>query len=186
MQATTTSRPGSWTVITGPPGSGKTTVAALLASDAPVPTVHLHTDSLYTWIKTGFVAPYLTESAHQNEVVLEVITDAAAAYARGGYDVVLDGVIGPWFVERYRERANAAEIAMSYVVLTAPLEVVLARAAERPGDTHLGDPAPITALHTAFADLGSWADHAVETSDRGPEKIVTLLREQLSVGTFRT
>jgi predicted kinase len=178
-------RTGTWTVITGPPASGKSTVASMLATDAAEPTVHLHTDSLYTWIKTGFVAPYLPESARQNEVVLEAITDAAAAYARGGYDVILDGVIVPWFVDRYRERAADAEIAMSYVVLAAPLEVTLRRAAERHGAEHLRDPEPITAMHAAFAELGRWSTHLVPTDDRTPEEIVALLRERLPDGAFR-
>jgi predicted kinase len=178
-------RTGTWTVITGPPGSGKSTVADLLATEAAEPTVHLHTDSLYTWIRTGLIEPYLPGSATQNEVVLEAITAAAAAYARGGYDVVLDGVIGPWFVDRYRDRAGEAEIEMSYVILSAPLEVTLRRAAERQGAGHLRDPEPIAAMHEAFAELGRWSSHVVLTDDRTPEEIATHIRERLPERAFR-
>ena len=46
-------------LLTGPPGSGKTTVARLVATDAPRPTVHVTTDEFYRAIRTGFVPPYL-------------------------------------------------------------------------------------------------------------------------------
>ncbi|MEU0531067.1 hypothetical protein [Amycolatopsis tolypomycina] len=49
----------------------------MIAAGAPRPTVHLHTDSFYAWIRTGLVPPYLPEADRQN-------------------DVVLDGVVGPW------------------------------------------------------------------------------------------
>lgn len=70
-------------LISGPPGAGKTTVAEKLAS-AEKPTVHIHTDTFYVWIRSGYVPPYLPEAAPQNEVVRKVMTDAACAYARGG------------------------------------------------------------------------------------------------------
>ena len=69
--------PGSLTIIAGPPGAGKTTVAALIAETATRPTVHLHTDTFHTWIRTGFVLPYLPEAVRQNEVVNAVTAEAA-------------------------------------------------------------------------------------------------------------
>ncbi|HET6737421.1 MAG TPA: AAA family ATPase, partial [Kribbella sp.] len=94
-------------LLTGPSGSGKTSVARLVATDAPGPTMHLTTDEFYRGIRTGFVAPYLPGAGHQNEVVVAAIVATVAAYARGGYDVVVDGVIGPWFLAPFR--AAAAE-----------------------------------------------------------------------------
>ncbi|HEY2480435.1 MAG TPA: AAA family ATPase [Solirubrobacterales bacterium] len=178
-------RTGTWTVITGPPASGKSTVAGLLATNAAEPTVHLYTDSFYAWIKTGLIEPHLPQSAEQNEVVVEAIAAAAAAYARGGYDVVLDGIIGPWFVDRYRERASESSIEISYVVLAAPLEVTLRRAVERQGAAHLRDPEPITTMHAQFAELGRWSANVVLTDDRTPEEIAAMLRERLPEGAFR-
>jgi cytidylate kinase len=86
---------GEVITLTGPPGAGKTSVAALVAGDAARPTVHLVTDSFYRAIRTGFVLPYLPESARQNEIVIEAIQAAVTAFARGGYDVVVGRHRGP-------------------------------------------------------------------------------------------
>ncbi|WIY04077.1 AAA family ATPase [Amycolatopsis mongoliensis] len=157
--------PGSLLILTGPPGAGKSTVAGLVAEDAPKPTVHLHTDSFYVWIRTGFVAPYLPEAARQNDVVLGVIAEAACGYARGGYDVVLDGVIGPWALEPFRDAAKRDALDLFYVVLRPSLEVTLARGTAREG-RELTEVEPITGMHRAFAGLGELEKHVIDTTDQ--------------------
>jgi adenylate kinase family enzyme len=61
------------TILTGPPGAGKTAVAEILSSAADRPTVHLLTDSSYRSIRSGFVLPFLPAAQRQNEVVSKAI-----------------------------------------------------------------------------------------------------------------
>jgi predicted kinase len=126
--------PGSWLLLTGPPASGKSTVARTVAGTACRPTVHMHSDTFYAWIRAGSVLPYLPAAARQNEVVMQVIVAAAAGYAHGGYDVVLDGIIGPWSLPSLVTAAADNGIGMSCVVLRPRWEVVLDRASGRTGD----------------------------------------------------
>jgi hypothetical protein len=118
----------------GPPAAGKTTVAALLASSASVPTVHLTTDLFYRSIRTGFVLPFLPEAQRQNEVVIDAIVGTVATFARGGYDIVVDGIVGPWFLPPFRAAAEHDHLAMSYIVLRPDLDTTLSRARERVGE----------------------------------------------------
>ncbi|MCX5384821.1 AAA family ATPase [Streptomyces sp. NBC_00083] len=104
-------------LVSGPSGSGKTTVARILAERMLSPSVHLHTDDFYAAIKQGAVAPYLPEAHEQNQTVTAVIAQAAAGYAAGGYHTVVDGVVGPWFLEAYEKAAEAAGVGLVYVVL---------------------------------------------------------------------
>ena len=118
-------------VIAGPPAAGTSTIAEPVAARARRPTVHLPTDSLHTWIKSGFVLPFLPESAHQNAVIENATFAAASAYLRGGYDVILDGVLGPWVIDGLRAWAAGDGLALGYLVVRPSLDVVLRRAEER-------------------------------------------------------
>src|SRR3712207_5224908 len=77
-------------ILTGAPGSGKTTTAKALAQQAGSPKVHLHSDDFWHFIKHGAIAPYLPEAHEQNKVVIDVLAKAAAGYAKGGYLVIVD------------------------------------------------------------------------------------------------
>jgi cytidylate kinase len=174
---------GEVIILTGPPAAGKTTVAALLASSASVPTVHLTTDLFYRSIRTGFVLPFLPEAERQNEVVVEAIVGTVATFARGGYDVVVDGIVGPWFLPPFRAAAERDHLAMSYVVLRPDLDTTLSRAKERVGE--LKDVDAITGLHGAFERLGDLEDHAIDTGDLDAQQTITVVRRVLASGKYR-
>ncbi|MEU1406678.1 AAA family ATPase [Streptomyces sp. NPDC005728] len=176
-------RPGCLTLLGGPPGSGKSTVADALASSAGRPTVHLHTDSLYTWIRSGFVLPYLPEARRQNEVVQKVMIDAACAYADGGYDVVLDGILGPWLLDAFRAACGKRELDLSYVVLRPSLEVTLSRASQRE-DRQLKDVEPIVGLYGAFENLGPLEGHVIDSTAQSVEETRVEVVDGLRVGRF--
>jgi len=168
--------PGALILLAGPPGAGKSAVAGAFASAAARPTVHLPTDSLYVWIRSGFVLPYLPAAQHQNEVVTTVMIDAALAYAHGGYDVVLDGILGPWLLDSFRSACARAEVSMSYVVLRPSLEVTLARARSRAGH-QLTETEPIVGLYGAFADLGPLESHVLDSSAQTVAETVAALAD---------
>ncbi|MEV4313718.1 AAA family ATPase [Actinocrispum sp. NPDC049592] len=167
---------GEVIILTGPPGAGKTTVAEVLATNASVPTVHLVTDQFYRSIRAGFVLPFLPEAQRQNEVVIEAIVGTTRTFARGGYDVVVDGIVGPWFLAPFRDAFSE----LSYVVLRPDLETTLTRARERAG-RELKDVAAITGLYGAFAQLGELEDYVIDTRDLDVEQTAAEVRR----GDFR-
>ena len=59
----------------------------------------MHTDDFYHYLSKGAIPPHLPESNEQNLVVIEAFLEAAKRYVRGGYDVIVDGIVGPWFLE---------------------------------------------------------------------------------------
>ena len=84
-------------VITGAPGTGKTTTASAVAKESDLEkSVHMHTDDFYHYLSKGAIPPHLPESNEQNLIVIEAFLEAAKRYARGGYDVIVDGIVGPW------------------------------------------------------------------------------------------
>lgn len=160
---------GEILILTGPPGAGKTTVAAALARTSGSSKVHLHADDFWRSIGNGAVPPHLPESDAQNRVVMDVLSRAASAYAEGGYFVILDGIIGPWFLSPFQR----LQVPIHYVVLRPPLDTAIRRCRRRGGET-LADPAAITLLHQQFDGLGSLETHVLAV-DRGiqPHQLVS-------------
>lgn len=153
---------GQVVVLTGPPGAGKSTVARLL-TDTLDPGVHLHSDDFWHFIKRGAIPPYLPESHRQNAVVVDVLAGAAFGYARGGYHVVVDGIVGPWFLDAFRTAHGDPAIPLHYVVLRPDQDTTLRRATSR-GPDALTAAEPVRSLHRQFSGLAELEAHVVDST----------------------
>ena len=82
---------------------------------------------LQTKVRKTVDTTHLPESNEQNLVVIEAFLEAAKRYARGGYDVIVDGIVGPWFLEPWRALVRE-DYEVHYIVLRASKEETMKRA----------------------------------------------------------
>jgi broad-specificity NMP kinase len=168
------------TVLTGPPGAGKTTVATILVQRYPF-AVHLHADDFWHFIRSGGIPPYLPEAHQQNSVVITALARAAAGYAIGGYHVIVDGIVGPWFLERFCAALDPALGQIHYVVLRPDEASTLSRAQSR-GPDALTDVDPIQSMYREFVDLGAYERHVIDSTTDDPAATVTRIERALTTG----
>lgn len=163
-------------IVAGPPGSGKSTVARLVASRERC-AVQIEADVFFRFVRAGYVEPWRPESHGQNAVVMRAVAAAASRYAAGGYLTVVDGIVMPgWFFEPLRDQLRADGLAVAYAVLRAPLRTCLERVAGR----ERFDPGVVERLWNQFADLGPLERHVVETGGRPPEAVDDEIRRRLA------
>ena len=96
-------------VVTGPPGAGKSTVARVLAAD-PTRSALIEADWFWERVVRGWVAPWLPGSEDQNTTMTRALGATVARFDEGGYDVVVEGIVGPWFLATFRSELPAGEI----------------------------------------------------------------------------
>jgi len=168
-------------VLTGPPGAGKTSAAAILAQRFEA-GVHLRSDLFFDFVTAGFVEPWRPESQRQNEIVMRTVGEAASSYARGGYFTVVDGIVIPRrFLATVRDTLAADGHAIAYAVLSAPLATCIERVADREGP-ELSDPAVVEQLWNEFADLGEYASHAIPVGGSSADDVADRLARRLVAG----
>ena len=119
--------------VNGPPGSGKSTVAQLLAEESPR-GVRLPGDAFWHFI-VGHTPPGLPEAEEQNRIVIEALASAAVAYDLGGYEVFVDAVVRPTYLDIFL--AAYARRPLDQVVLMPSLETAVERARARADATVL-------------------------------------------------
>lgn len=168
-------------VVTGPPGSGKSTVAALVVEAFDVAALVPGDDFFAFWTR-GFVEPWLPASARQNEVILEAAGAAVGAYARGGCAVVYEGVLGPWLLGPFTAGTGLA--ALHYAVLLPPVETCLERVAGRSGHG-FADADATRHMHAAFTGAGIDARHVVADPALPPSAVAADVLRRLAAGWLR-
>ncbi len=58
-------------IVTGSPGTGKTTTAAIIAKESDfAKSVHMHTDDFYHYLSKGAIPPHLPESQEDRKSVV--------------------------------------------------------------------------------------------------------------------
>ena len=172
-------------VITGSPGTGKTTTASIVAKESELDkSVHMHTDDFFHFLSKGAIPPHLPESNEQNLVVIEAFLEAAKRYARGGYDVVVDGIVGPWFLSPWRALVRE-KYEVHYIVLRASREETLRRAVGRSKLDRKTNVALVEAMWEQFCQLGIYESNVIETTNQSVRETVRAIKEKIANQTAR-
>lgn len=117
-------------MVTGPPGAGKTTVSDLL-SRLFQPSARVAGDEFFGFLDQGYLEPWTAAAHRQNEVVLGAAAAAAGRLVLGGYTVIYDGVVGPWFLDAFSKATGLPFL--HYAILLPPENVCVERVAARIG-----------------------------------------------------
>jgi len=165
---------GSIVIVSGCPGSGKTTLSRTLAESNEL-GLHLVSDVFYEFIP-NVIDPATPASRQQNIAIMRALGASAAEFVRGGYKVVLDGVIGPWMLPELRPFLEPLG-GVQFVVLDVSLNEALARVASRQGSDLSG---VVRRMHGQFDRLGALEPYRVDASTSTPDQLARSLAIQLS------
>jgi predicted kinase len=176
---------GRIVIVSGPPGAGKSATARRLAeSSGCALAMHLHCDDFYAYIRKGYVPPWQPESRTQNAVVADALAATAAIFAKGGYDVFVDGIVGPWFFEPWLEAAARTQADLRYVLLLPDEATTVSRATAREPPA-LTDAEPVRFMWRQFARLPDYAPYIVDTSKLDVADASAHIEAELAKGRFR-
>lgn len=166
-------------IITGSPGTGKTTTSAIVAKESSMEkSVHMHTDDFYHYLSKGAIPPHLPEANGQNLIVIEAFICAAKRYVRGGYDVIVDGIIGPWFLEPWLNIVHEG-YEVHYIILRACKEETMQRAITRSKLNRETNIELVEAMWAQFDNLGLYEQNVIDTTGYSIQDTVFSIKKMI-------
>ena len=136
-------------------------------------------DIAFHYLSKGAIPPHLPESNEQNLVVIEAFLEAAKRYARGGYDVIVDGIVGPWFLEPWKALVRE-HYEVHYIILRASKEETLKRAVERSKLDRKTNIELVETMWEQFCNLGIYESNVVDTTNYSIQETVSAVQEKIA------
>ena len=139
----------------------------------------MHTDDFYHYLSKNAIAPHLPQANAQNLVVIESFLEAAKRFARGGYDVIVDGIIGPWFLAPWLNIVQEG-YEVHYIILRTNKEETMKRAIERSKldrDTNIE---LVQTMWEQFCNLGIYEKNVVDTTNFSISDTVLVVKEKIT------
>ena len=170
-------------VITGPPGSGKSTVAKVVAEGSDH-SVLVEGDQFFRFLARGRIEPWLPGASDQNKIVTQAAAAATGRFVTAGYRTVYDGVIGPWFLPAFLEATGLERL--DYVILLLSVDRCVRQVVQRVGHGFTNEPAT-RKMHAEFASAEISERHILREPPASVEETVRLVladqkRGELSYG----
>ncbi len=165
-------------VIAGPPGAGKSTVSAIVSSRLS-PSVLIRGDTFFRFLDQGAQEPWRPEAKDQNHTVIRASGAAAGQFARGGYEAVFDGVMGPWFLPAFLEATGLHDL--HYAALLPSVERCVQRVTTR---GNRDDEPGTRYMHEQFEQARIDARHLIIEPQGTPEDMAARILSRYRQGDF--
>ena len=113
--------------------------------------------------------------------MIEAFLEAAKRYVRGGYDVIVDGIIGTWFLEPWLNIVQD-HYEVHYIVLRASKEETMKRAIERSKLDRETNIELVETMWEQFSNLGIYESNVIDTSGYSIKEAVSAIKEKVASG----
>lgn len=164
-------------ILSGPVGSGKTTVARELVRQMTGDVVHIEGDVFWSFYAQGATGP----THRRFRTIMSAMTAAAIPFATGGSQVILDFSIPPWFLDTARKIAGMRDVPLDFVVLR-PSERICADRAKARAEGSIADYSPYSELYREFDQV---ARHLVCDDTMSAAESAAAIVRGVADGQFR-
>jgi adenylate kinase family enzyme len=165
-------------LLSGPVGSGKTTIARELVACSSGPLVNIEGDKFWFFIAKG--SPELGRQKNFG-IIMSSMINAAVPYAANGYEVILDFSVPPWFLDTARKIASKRSVPLDLVILKPSEPVCAARAKDRTEGV-IADYSMYSEFYREFAGVDG---HTIEDDVSDAAAMAARIRQGLNEGKFR-